>query len=140
MGPGAKRELEFHLVGVILTLLGGVFPNILGGLVHLVLFCAGIPRDLVQIGIAVGIAVTYCINCVIGELGRELNDIAGHGDFLGLGIECYGEAACAGQVEGDVVAGRVADPLLAAVLDDLELDVLDRGFYGVGLTVLAVVT
>ena len=61
---------------------------------------------------------------------------------LNIGVVLFGivndrEGACAGQVEGHVVAGLVADPL-CAVLDGLELDIGECLVNGVFLGVFSV--
>lgn len=52
--------------------------------------------DASKIGIAVFVAVTDCVCRLVFEPYRDLYDVACDGDFLGRGLEAYGELACAG--------------------------------------------
>ena len=128
MGPSAVYgELELEGLGIILAGLELDLPYAVLDLGHLVLGSAGIPSYFVQPVVAVSGAVTDCIDGLILEAGREADDVAGDFCYVGSGIDRYGEGACAGQIEGEVVAGSVAYPLvgISAGLDDLELYVIN---------------
>ena len=136
MGPGVvDSELEFDIGGIVLAdkVICGV--NAFGNLGHMVRFSSGIPCDVIQPAGAVFCAVTDSGNRCDFERIIESNDVALY-PSLGA-VTVYGEGACAGQVEGNVVAGLVADPV-DAVLDNLELYVLHSSVNGVILGPYAV--
>ena len=118
MRPSAvdrKLDLTLKAVGHILKC---DLPNVLGYLMHLVGSIGRIPCSAVE---PEAFAVTDCEYGVIFKFGDESNDVAAYGGYISLGIVGNGKGTCAGEVEGYVVAGLVADPL-CAVLDGLELN------------------
>ena len=113
----------------------GDLPNIVGGLGHLVGCCVGSPVDIVQE--ACLDTVTDCIYRLILKAGCELYVVTGNGDSVCFGVDSYGEVACTGNSELNVVAVSVADPS-RTVLDDLKTYGLIRFFSGEGLGIGAV--
>ena len=126
-----ELDLAVKAVGYVFKL---DFPKVVSNLVHLVGSVSGIPGSAVQ---PLTLAVTDCEYGVILKFFDFFNDIALDIGVVFSGIVNNGEGACAGQVEGNVLIGLVADPL-CAVLHGLELYSVKRLGDGVILGVVAV--
>ena len=111
----SELDLTLKAVGNVLEL---DFPNVVSNLVHLVNFSCGIPSYAVE---PVTFAVTYSEYRVIFELSDLFNDIAFNIGVVLSGIVNYCKCTCACEVEGNVVACLVANPL-STVLNGLELN------------------